>query len=92
MGVVDLSQEAKAIVKRERVAVAGRVNDLRRQSEALHALVDGIDQELADAGGLLRRIDEMLGSAPQMPMDALVDELRGQRLREVAVETARSRS
>ncbi len=91
MTVSDLSQEARIVVTRERAAVEERVEDLRRQSAAVHALVDGVDKELADAAGLLRQIDEMLGLAPQMPMETLVEELRGQRLRGAAVEILRQR-
>lgn len=91
VSVLDLSLEAKAVVTREREAVAGRVNDLKRQSAAVHDLVDGVDKELAGATGLLRQIDEMLGLAPQVPMETLVDELKGQRLREAAVQILRQR-
>ncbi len=78
-------------MRRERAAVEERVDALRQQSAAVHALANGIDKELADAAGLLRQIDEMLGLAPQMPMEALVEELKGRRLRGAAVEILRQR-
>ena len=40
---------------------------------------------------MLRNIDEMLGLAPQLTMDALTGDLRGRKLQEVAVELLRQR-
>ena len=91
VAVANLSEEATAIVKRERATVAARVADLRRQSEAFHRLVDEIDADLSKQDRTLRRMDEMLGLAPQLPLDLQHEELRGQRLREIAVEVLRQR-
>jgi hypothetical protein len=71
--------------------VAARVADLRRQSESLHAVVEQVDGDLASAERLLQRMDEVLGLAPQLAIEDLGEELRGQRLREVAVEVLRLR-
>lgn len=79
------------MIAAERESVAARVADLRRQSQSLHALVDQIDDDLAAAERVLRQMDEMLGLAPQLAIDDLGEELRGQRLREVAVEVLRLR-
>jgi hypothetical protein len=89
--VAVLSEQARPIVEREREAVASRVEDLRRQSSALHAVVDEVDQHLAREEGLLRRMDEILGLAPQLALEAFDGELRGQRLREIAVQVLRER-
>jgi hypothetical protein len=86
-----LSEQARPVVEREREAVASRVEDLRRQSAVLHAVVEEVDQHLAREEGLLRRMDEILGLAPQLALDALDGELRGQRLREIAVQVLRER-
>jgi hypothetical protein len=88
---LELSEGARQVIEVEREAAAARAADLRRQSESLHALVDQVDAELVSAERLLRRMDEMLGLAPQLAIDDLGDELRGQRLREVAVEVLRDR-
>jgi len=86
MSVVNLSDEARTVVARERTTVAERVEGLKRQSETLRAVVDQVDAELGDAERLLRQMDEMLGLASQLPLDVLSHELRGQRLRDVAVQ------
>ena len=91
MSVFNLSDEARIIVARERTAVAERVEGLKRQSETLHAVVDRVDTELGDAERLLRQMDEMLGLVPQLPLDVLSQELRGQRLRDVAVQVLQER-
>jgi hypothetical protein len=88
---VELSEGARDVIASERESVAARVADLRRQSESLHVVVDQVDGDLASAERLLRRMDEMLGLAPQLAIDDLGDELRGQRLREVAVQVLRER-
>jgi hypothetical protein len=90
-GATILSEQARPVVERERQAVLARVEDLQRQSAALHAVADQVDLNLAHAERLLRQMDEMLGLAPQLALDALDGELRGQRLREIAVQVLRER-
>jgi hypothetical protein len=91
VALIDLSDEARTVVARERESVVGRVADLRRQSEQLHVIVDGVDAELENAELLLRRMDEILGLAPQLALETLYKQLRGQRLREIAVEVLRAK-
>jgi hypothetical protein len=86
-----LSDQARSVVEREREAVVARVEDLHRQSAALHTVVDGVDLDLERAERLLRQMDEMLGLAPQLALEAIDGELRGQRLREIAVQILRER-
>jgi hypothetical protein len=89
VAVASISEHLHAQVQREREAVAARVQELRAQSRRLHALTERIDRELAETGGLLRGMDELLGLAPQLSIDAFDGELRGRRLREIAVEILR---
>lgn len=91
MSTLDLGEAMRGVVAREREAVAKRVEDLERQAEVLHQLVEGVEEQRGEAVRLLRRMDEMLGWAPQLPLDALSQELRGQRLREVAVAVLRQK-
>ncbi len=79
------------MIAAERESVVLRVAELRRQSESLHAVVEQVDGDLGSAGRLLRRMDEVLGLAPQLAIEDIGGELRGQRLREVAVEVLRRR-
>jgi hypothetical protein len=88
---LDLSEGAREVIAAERETVALRVAELRRQSDSLHAIVEQVDDDLVSAERLLRRMDEVLGLAPQLALDAIAGELRGQRLREVAVAVLRQR-
>jgi hypothetical protein len=87
--LIDLSQGARSVVVRERAQVLSRAGGLREQSARLHALVEQVDGELAGTERLLRQMDEILGLAPQLAIDTQHDQLRGERLREIAVEVLR---
>ncbi len=90
MPVAQLSEHVQNAVVREREVVAARLTELREQSARLHELVDKVDVEVEDTARLLRRMDEMLGIAPQLSLDAH-GELRGQRLQEIAVDLLRQK-
>ena len=79
------------MVERERCAVAERLQALRDQSDRLHALADAVDREVEETARLLRGIDQILGTAPQLSLEALNGEVRGQKLRELAVEILRQK-
>lgn len=90
MAVAHLSEHVQDVIKLERQVVADRLEALRAQSRRLHELVDRVDADVADTARLLRQIEEMLGLAPQLSLDAH-GELRGQRLQEIAVELLRQK-
>lgn len=52
-------------------------------------VADALDAEVEEAARLLRRMDEMLGLAPQLSPDAVIGELRGRKLQQLAVEILR---
>jgi hypothetical protein len=54
-------------------------------------VAEQVDRDLASAERLLRQMDEVLGLAPQLAIEDLAGEIRGQRLREVAVDVLRQR-
>jgi hypothetical protein len=89
VAVASISEHLHRQVQREREAVVMRVEELRAQSQRLHSLTDRVDEELAETGRLLRGMDELLGLAPQLSLDAFDGELRGRRLRKFAVEILR---
>lgn len=89
--VGSLNGKARKIVERERESAARRVEELKSESKALHSLAEQVDEELRKSSRSLRHAEELLGIAPQVPIDALSGELRGRRLREVAVELLRMR-
>lgn len=90
MAVAHLSEHVQQAVEKERELVAARLEALREQSARLHELVEKVDTDVAETARLLRRMDEMLGIAPQLSLDAQ-GELRGQKLQEIAVELLREK-
>ena len=90
MGVAQLSEHVQQAVEEEREEVAVRLEALRAQSARLHDLVEKVDGEAEETARLLRRMDEMLGIAPQLSLETQ-GELRGQKLQEIAVEILREK-
>jgi hypothetical protein len=88
--VVHLSDHIQQAVHKEREVVAARLAALRDQAARLHELVERVDTDVAETARLLRRMEEMLGIAPQLSLEAQ-GELRGQKLQEVAVELLRQK-
>ncbi|HMJ00710.1 MAG TPA: hypothetical protein VK488_12805 [Gaiellaceae bacterium] len=91
MAVANLSEHVREAVEHEREVIAGRLADLRTQAERLHAVVAVVDRSVEETVRLLRQIDEMLGLAPQLSLEAMHGELRGQRLREIAIDLLRQK-
>lgn len=81
-----LSDELRDAAAAERKFVAARVAELRDQSLRMHEMAAGVDDDLAGNLRLLRQLDEMLGLAPQLSIADTDAELRGQRLRDVAIQ------
>lgn len=88
---VKLSDGVESVVRAEREIVFDRHAALLKQSRRLHELVEQVDAELAETASVLRRMDDLLGLAPQLSIDALDGELRGGQLQEVAVRILRER-
>jgi hypothetical protein len=91
VAVAEISEHLKETMRSERELVAARCDELREQAQRLHALAENVDAEFVETVRLLRGMDEMLGLAPQLCLDAGDEELRGRRLREIAVEVLRQR-
>jgi hypothetical protein len=90
MAVAHLSEHVREAVEREREVIAARLAALRDQSARLNELVGKVDADVEETARLMRRIDEMLGIAPQLALDAH-GELGGQKLQEIAVELLRQK-
>jgi hypothetical protein len=86
-----LSADLRAAAEAERAVVDERVCQLREQARRLRELADQVDVELGGNIRLLRQIDELLGHAPQMSIAEVDEDLRGQRLREVAIQVLKRR-
>jgi hypothetical protein len=79
------------MVSRERELVVARLTSLREQSSRLHDLANRVDADVEETARMLRGMDEMLGLAPQLSLEAAHGELRGRRLQEIAVQVLRAR-
>ena len=66
--------------------VVERVEGLRAQAERLRGVADAAEGDLAAGLRLVGQLDEILGLAPQMSMSEVDGALRGQRLRQVAIQ------
>jgi hypothetical protein len=91
MVAVSLSEQAKALIESRREAVLEAIEELDGLSHHLRALLSEIDQQLESRRRMLRQMQELVGQASQLPIDSLSEELRGQRLGQVAVELLRQR-
>lgn len=89
--VDDLVACSDAVLERERRSLIERVAQLERRVETHRAVVEHLEHQLAADHGLLREIEELTDRRPQMRLERMDRELRGQRLREVAVEVLRRR-
>lgn len=85
----DLTARAREVIEQERDRVQRRTVELGPLSVHLRELLEQVETELLAQARRLRDLDEMLGRAPQLPIDSLDGQLSGRRLREVAVEVLR---
>jgi len=86
-----LSPELRAAAEAERQVALDRVDGLRAQAARLRAVADAAEDDLAAATRLLSQLDEILGIAPQMSMTQVDEVLRGQRLRQAAIQVLKRR-
>lgn len=77
----DLEQEYRALV--------AQVTEQRERADRLRALADQVEENAARDEHLLQEVAALLGRDPQLRLEDLDARLRGQRLREVAVEVLR---
>src|SRR5690349_2283959 len=83
-------EDATERFNQEYAALCARIRDQRAQADRLRELADHIEEQTARDEGLLRDMEEILGLAPQMRLEALDRRLRGRRLREIAVAVLES--
>jgi predicted RNase H-like nuclease (RuvC/YqgF family) len=75
---------------RQRESLQQRVQNLRSEAEALRAKAESLEAKADLDERLLRELDDVLDLAPQLRVDLQTEDLRGQRLREVAIEILRN--
>lgn len=85
-----LSDDFLAAAVRQRETLQRSIQHLRTEAEALHARAEELEDRARLDERLLRELEDILELAPQLRVDLQTEELRGQRLREVAIEILRS--
>lgn len=84
-----LSEDFVSAAVRQRDTLQQQVQNLRLEAESLRAKAESLEAKAAVDERLLRELEDVLELAPQLRVDLQTDELRGQRLREVAIEILR---
>jgi hypothetical protein len=85
-----LSAEFLELARRQRETLRKRIKLTLAKAGALSAQAKELEQHAAADAVLLREIEDVLDLAPQLRVDLQTEELRGQRLRDVAVEILRA--
>ena len=86
-----LTAQALCVLERERAVAHRRIDELSSVLPDLERLVGQLTAERLQLSHRLHAMDEALGLTPQISIDALEPELRGRRLREVAINVLRER-
>ncbi len=84
-----MSEFASPTLEGEYRALAAQVREQRERADRLRALADRLEDNATRDEHLLAELEAILGRDPQMRLEDLDERLRGQRLREVAVEVLR---
>lgn len=85
-----LSDEFVTAAVRQRETLLESVERLKAEAESLRLHAEELEAQAAADERLLRELEDVLDLAPQLRVDLQTDELRGQRLREVAIEILRN--
>jgi hypothetical protein len=85
----ELVVQAHSILTKERFDANRRLDDLNALIAQIADALAALQRERAEVARRLHNAEESLGVATQLPLDALEPELRGRRLREVAVDVLR---
>ncbi len=86
-----LSDEFVAAAAVERDALVTRLQDAEERAAHFEALAGRARDEATSFALSIRAIEEMVGLAPQIAMCEISEELRGERLREVALDVLREK-
>jgi predicted RNase H-like nuclease (RuvC/YqgF family) len=85
-----LSAQFLELALRQRETLTCRIAELQEKAEALRARADTLEAQATQDAALLREIEDVLDLAPQLRVDLQTEELRGKKLRQVAVEILRA--
>ena len=84
-----MAEAATPTLEDEYRALSAQVREQRERADRLRALADRLEDNATRDEHLLGELAAVLGRDPQMRLEDLDERLRGQRLREVAVEVLR---
>jgi hypothetical protein len=84
-----ISNEFLAAATAERDRLAVRLTEAQRRLEHFEALAAEAREQREELNRSIRAIEEVSGLAPQLALSAVCAELRGERLREVALDVLR---
>jgi hypothetical protein len=84
-----VSRDFLKAAEAERDLLAGRLADAQERIEHFEALASDARAEAETLAARIRAIEEVAGLAPQMAICEISEELRGERLREVATDVIR---
>ena len=87
-----LSSDFVAAAEAEREVLAGHLVEANERAAHFQALASERYATAARLASSIRAVEEMLGLSPQIAMCEISEELRGERLRDVALELLRERS
>jgi|SRR5579862_5236012 len=87
-----LSDDFVAAVHREREQLAARLSAAHERVDHFAALEAAARAEAESLANVIRDLDEVLGVAPQIAICEIDEELRGERLREVALDVLRQKA
>jgi hypothetical protein len=87
-----LSDSFAAAAKAEREQLVARLAEAQERIEHFETLANDARSEVESLARLIREIEELLGMAPQIAMCEIDEELRGERLREVALAVLREKA
>lgn len=86
-----LSEAFLVAAHTEKEQLASRLKECEERLQHFEALAAEAREEAASMGRLISDLDEILGTAPQLSIHDLHEELRGERLRDVALDVLRAR-
>ena len=96
VGLVDapkpLTGDFVAVAKAERERLAVRLAEAQERVAHFDACAAEVREEAESLARLIRDLEEMLGMLPQIAMCEIDEELRGGRLREVALDVLREKA
>jgi hypothetical protein len=87
-----LAEFSDEVLRRECTALSQQIADLTRRTDMHRGVLEQLEVELVGQQRLLREIEELMDLRPQLRLERLDRQIRGQRLQEVAVEVLRKRA